>query len=102
MFKKEHFFIFIIAGLSVIYALLSFLVFLSGGKWSKVIKKKLAAGAMIITFSAIITTGQVACTMCYVPLCYLPTPTPEITPMCYTPTPTPLYGTPESTPEAHQ
>jgi len=81
MFKKEYFFVFALIGLSIVYVLLSLIVFLSRGKWSRAFHKKLAIGAMIIAFCAIINSQNAA---------YSQTPA--------TLTPTPLYGIIDPTP----
>jgi hypothetical protein len=60
MIKKEYFFVFALIGLSIIYFFLSLIVFLSRGKWSGAFNKKLAIGAMIVTFCAIINSQNIA------------------------------------------
>ena len=80
MFKKEYFFVFVLIGLSIVYVFLSLIVFLSRGKWRRAFNKKLAIGAMIVAFCAIINLQNIA---------YSQTAEPA--------TPTPVYGTIEPT-----
>jgi hypothetical protein len=81
MFKKEYFFVFALIGLSIVYVFLSLIVFLSRGKWSRAFNKKLAIGAMIVAFCAIINSQTPA---------FSRTVSPTLAP-------TPLYGTLEPT-----
>ncbi|MBN2534936.1 MAG: hypothetical protein JXB88_18790 [Spirochaetales bacterium] len=100
MFKKEYLSIFIIIGLAIAYAFISLFVLLTKGKWARAVKRKIAIGTMIITFSAILASGQTAYSWWWPPT-PVPTEEPTIvpteeptdaptdmpTPMCYTPTP---------------
>jgi hypothetical protein len=78
MLKKEYFIIFALIGLSVAYVLLSFLVFITRGKWARAFHKKLAISATIVAFCAILNTGSV--------FAQTVDPTPD-------PSPMPVYGT---------
>jgi hypothetical protein len=93
MFKKEYFFIFVIIGLSIVYVLLSLLSFLTRGKWLKITSKKLAVGAMIVAFTALLNFGSIAFSQQTTP-----DPTISPTPVYGTMTPTPDPGTDYSTP----
>ncbi|MBN2442902.1 MAG: hypothetical protein JXJ04_16205 [Spirochaetales bacterium] len=101
MFKKEYFFVLALIGLSVMYVLLSFLVLITRGKWGRAFHKKLAIGAAIVTFCAILNTGNSASAQVATDPPPTPTPAygtpPVATPVpdptdALTPTPTPLYG----------
>lgn len=85
MLKKEYFFIFVIIGLSIVYVLLSLLSFLTRGKWLKITSKKLAVGATIVAFTALLNFGSIA---------FSQQATPDPTPI-----PTPAYGTMTPTPD---
>ena len=95
MFKKEYLFVFIIAGLAIAYAFFSLLVYITKGRWSRAIKKKLTLGAMIITFSAFLSGQTVFAqeTPAPTPMCYEPTIAPTIEPTI-TPTPEPTLPPP--------
>jgi hypothetical protein len=77
MFKKEYLVVFIIIGLSVAYAFFSLIVLLTRRKWTPGIRKKIAIGAAIVTFTAILNYGSNAFAQ----------DAPS------DPTPTPVYGT---------
>jgi hypothetical protein len=79
MFKKEYFLLFAVIGLAIAYGFFSLLVFVTRGKKGNLLAKKIALGAMIIAFTAVLNTGTFAQTQ-------------------DTPTPTPVYGTLEPTP----
>ena len=79
MFKKEYLFVFVILGLGIAYGVLSLIVFITRGKWFRVLNKRIALGTMVVTFIAMLSSGSIAYSQ--------EDPTP-------TPTPTPAYGTP--------
>ena len=59
MFKKEYLFIFVILGLGLAYGIISFVIFLTRGKWKRPIRKKLSLGAIILGLTTLINTGSV-------------------------------------------
>ena len=77
MFKKEYFLVFIVIGLGIVYGVLSLLVYITRGKWFKALNSRFRIGAMIVTFTAMLTSGGIAFSQAETP----------------TPTPTPVYGT---------
>ncbi|MBN2444497.1 MAG: dockerin type I repeat-containing protein [Spirochaetales bacterium] len=86
MFKKEYFFVFVILGLSVAYAAVSLVVVLTRGKWNSAAHKKIAIGAMIVAFTAIMNCGSIAFSQEATPS---PDPVPIYTTLAPTPEPTP-------------
>ena len=88
MFKKEYLFIFVVIGLSIAYAILTLINLLTGGKWLKIANKKIAIGAMIVAFTAILNCGSIA---------FAQEVSPDPAPRYATMQPTPVYGTKEPT-----
>jgi hypothetical protein len=95
MFKKENFFVFALAGLSIAYIVLSIIVLFTKGKWARAVKQKLTIGALIVTFTAILTAGRpgypqdataVPTDLCYCTVAPTPPETPAPSPV---PTATP-------------
>ncbi|MBN2737158.1 MAG: dockerin type I repeat-containing protein [Spirochaetales bacterium] len=102
MIKKEYFFVFVIAGLAVVYAILATVNFFTRGKIQRVLKKKLIIGTMLITFTSFMTIGSFAQNLSD-PTPVYGTPVPVVEPVpeygaVLTPDPMPLYGTPPPTP----
>jgi len=95
MFKKEYFLVFTLIGLAFVYALLSVLVFVTRGRWGRMFHKKLAVGATIVAFCALLNAGNPVFGQVSEPSL---TPTP-LYGVVETPTPTPAYGTLEPAPE---
>ena len=119
MGRKAIILLFVVIGASILYGLLSFLVFITRGKWGKIVKKKIALGTMILTLTTVLSTGTLvfsqeqnkpnssdivlnadgtvrpAPTNINGPTCYVPPPPlcytqPPPKPTCYTPTPSPV------------
>ncbi len=65
MDKKNILTYFTIAGLSIVFVIVSVLLFVNRGKNAKLLKKKLKLGAMIISLTAVVSASYVSC--CYAP-----------------------------------
>lgn len=118
MDKKWNLGFFILIGASLLYALITFLVFVTRGKSRILVRRKIALGTLVVSLSVMIGTGSIAfgqsssatptvsATRTPTPLCYTqapPTITPTRTatvtliPTCYTqapPTVTPIVTQP--------
>ena len=99
MFKKEYFLFFTVIGLAIAYGFFAILVFITRGKRSNLLAKKIALGTMIIAFTAVLNTGAFAQSQ------DIPSPTPAygtlvpVSTAIVTPEPVPDYGTQEPLPE---
>lgn len=103
MLKKEYFFIFALIGLAIAYVFFSLLVIFTGGKWGRVVNKKLMTGAMIVAFCAVLNTGNIGYSQVTDPT-LAPTPVyGTLAPPVVNPTYAPVYGTaipePTATPD---